>query len=433
MSTDPIDLSTTDGQLLARFAQSGEQWPFEVLVRRHGSLVLGVCRTVLGGAGALHDAEDAAQATFLTLARKCQSLGGYDSIAGWLYRVAWHIAKRTRSARELRSRRECDAATQRGAHLSKVEQQGSADDGPPLLEALHDELNKLPEKYRLPLILHHLEGWTEPEIAELLGCRVGTLSGRLSRGRQMLRERIGRHGKHLAVIGAAALGTALTQQARATMLSAAMQQHLAAPAAGVGAGVSAQAATLSQGALDMLARKLVIAVTAYASSAAVVILSAALIVRATTGSPKPSPAVHGGAVVMANPADPTGDLLPRRAPRAHPSSTRMGGKAIDQMTTSFTGEVGGKVVGPDGQPVPGATIRIFASRSAFDRGEKELLSVTTDDRGTFTLPDIPAGTDLFLDCVTTKPELLSGQLTVGEVVENQRTDLDPVRLHKVQK
>jgi RNA polymerase sigma factor (sigma-70 family) len=194
MSTDPIDLSTTDGQLLARFAQSGEQWPFEVLVRRHGSLVLGVCRTVLGGAGALHDAEDAAQATFLTLARKSQSLGGYDSIAGWLYRVAWHIAKRTRSARELRSRRERDAATQRGAHLSKVEQQGSADDGPPLLEALHDELNKLPEKYRLPLILHHLEGWTEPEIAELLGCRVGTLSGRLSRGRQMLRERIGRHG-----------------------------------------------------------------------------------------------------------------------------------------------------------------------------------------------------------------------------------------------
>src|SRR5690348_11845131 len=106
MSTDPFDLSTTDGQLLARFAQSGEQWPFEVLVRRHGSLVLGVCRTVLGGAGAQHDAEDAAQATFLTLARKSRSLSGYDSIAGWLYRVAWHIAKRTRAARELRSRRE---------------------------------------------------------------------------------------------------------------------------------------------------------------------------------------------------------------------------------------------------------------------------------------------------------------------------------------
>ena len=171
MSTDPLDLSTTDGQLLARFAQSGEQEPFEALVRRHGSLVLGVCRAVLAGGGAQHDAEDAAQATFLTLARKSSSLGGYDSIAGWLYRVAWHIAKRTRSARDLRTRREREAATEHAARLDRVESgSGAQDQTAQLLEALHDELNKLPEKYRLPLILHLVQPLSQcvSEIAELL-------------------------------------------------------------------------------------------------------------------------------------------------------------------------------------------------------------------------------------------------------------------------
>lgn len=431
MSTDPLDLSTTDGQLLARFAQSGEQEPFEALVRRHGSLVLGVCRAVLAGGGAQHDAEDAAQATFLTLARKSSSLGGYDSIAGWLYRVAWHIAKRTRSARDLRTRREREAATEHAARLDRVESgSGAQDQTAQLLEALHDELNKLPEKYRLPLILHHLEGWTEPEIAELLGCRVGTLSGRLSRARQMLRDRIGRHREQLASISAAGVGAALAEQARSSALGAAMQQHLAAAASGAG---STQAATLAQGAMEMLARKLALSITGYVTALAALLMGGLIVFQSIAGNG--SRARHaragGGPVPMTNPADPTGDLLPHPTrPRPLPSTARSGNLAM--VSTELTGEVSGKIVSPDGQPLAGATVKIFASHDAFTRGEKELLSTASDEKGEFAFADVPDGSDLFLECSATKPEPMIGEVTIPIVSDDKPADLGTIRLRKRQ-
>jgi RNA polymerase sigma factor (sigma-70 family) len=426
MTSDPLDLSTTDGQLLARFAQSGEQAPFEAIVRRHGSLVLGVCRAVLAGAGAQHDAEDAAQATFLTLARKSRSLGGYDSIAGWLYRVAWHIAKRTRAARELRTRREREAAAEHAVHHARAAGSGSDlhDDTVELTEALHDELNKLSEKYRLPLILHHLEGWTEPEIAELLGCRVGTLSGRLSRGRQMLRDRIARHRHHLASISTAGIGTALLEQARASALSPAMQHHLLAPA--TAGGVSAQAATLAQGAIDMLWRKVLVAAATYATCAAVLLIGTGLVMHALI-KPQPQLARLGGPMPVTNPADPTGELLPSRARPLAGSGHELA------MSHEFTGEVSGTLLGPDGQPVSGAAVKIFASRDAFERGAKPLVSASSDERGEFVFPDVPAGSDLLLVCTAAQPQPLSGQVTIPTVSDNQPADLGLIRLGARQK
>src|SRR6476659_5768120 len=97
----------TDSDLLAEFARSGSERPFEMLVRRHGALVLSVCRGILRDA---NDAEDAAQAAFLTLARKARSLVGHRTIAGWLHTVAWHISCRARRARTLRQHREREAA-----------------------------------------------------------------------------------------------------------------------------------------------------------------------------------------------------------------------------------------------------------------------------------------------------------------------------------
>src|SRR5688572_11108135 len=101
-------LLPSDGQLLADYRDSGGQRPFELLVRRHAGLVLGVCRGVLREP---HDAEDAAQAAFLTLARKAPSLRGQRTVAGWLHRGAWHVSMRAREARQLRQHRERDAAS----------------------------------------------------------------------------------------------------------------------------------------------------------------------------------------------------------------------------------------------------------------------------------------------------------------------------------
>src|SRR5207248_4889907 len=122
----------------------------------------------------------------LTLAQKARSLSGHPSISGWLHRVAWHIALRARQARHRRQAHEREAAVM----LARESQKRSSEMENPDLVLLNDELDRLPPRYRVPLILHHLQGLSESESAKRLGCAVGTLSGRLSRGRQMLRERI---------------------------------------------------------------------------------------------------------------------------------------------------------------------------------------------------------------------------------------------------
>ena len=170
----------TDSDLLAEFARSGSERPFEMLVRRHGALVLSVCRGILRDA---NDAEDAAQAAFLTLARKARSLVGHRTIAGWLHTVAWHISCRARRARTLRQHREREAA-------AAAFQNARDDSGSPDTSLLHEQLHAMPDKYRLPLILHHFDGWSEVEVAQILGCKLGTISGRLSRGRQILKQRL---------------------------------------------------------------------------------------------------------------------------------------------------------------------------------------------------------------------------------------------------
>src|SRR5688572_26955743 len=132
----------TDSDLLAEFAESGSERPFEVLVRRHGGLVLSVCRGILRDA---NDAEDAAQAAFLTLARKAASLVGHRTIAGWLHTVAWHISCRARRARSLRQQREREAAETNAAIESARGESSHAD-----TSVLHEQLLAMPDKYRLP-------------------------------------------------------------------------------------------------------------------------------------------------------------------------------------------------------------------------------------------------------------------------------------------
>src|SRR6267142_57627 len=144
----------TDGQLLYRFAHRGDQNAFAVLVHRHGPMVLGVCRRILQHD---QDTEDAFQAAFVILARKAATISKQDSVASWLYKVAYRIALRARADKNRRRARERQAPPKFAEHgLSDVIQQE-------LRQVLDEEVQRLPEKYRAPILLCYMQGQTNEE------------------------------------------------------------------------------------------------------------------------------------------------------------------------------------------------------------------------------------------------------------------------------
>ena len=173
------------GQLLERFADSRDEAAFEALVSRHGPMVLGTCRRMLSDP---HDVDDAFQATFLVLARKAGSIRDADRLGPWLHGVARRVATRSRAL----------SARRRSRERPGVEDQ--AIEPPDALEgfehraAIDEELARLPEKYRAPLVLCYLEGLTHDEAAEHLRWPVGTVRSRLAGGRDRLRDRLTRRG-----------------------------------------------------------------------------------------------------------------------------------------------------------------------------------------------------------------------------------------------
>jgi RNA polymerase sigma factor (sigma-70 family) len=237
----------TDGQLLESFLTRREEVAFELLVRRHGPMVLGVCRRVLRNA---HDAEDAFQATFLVLFHKAASLRSRDNLGGWLYGVASHLALKSWATTMKRRAKQ-------GQLRQRFETAALPEDGPNEAQPLLDqELSRLPEKYREAVVLCELQGKTRKEAARLLGIPEGTLSGRLTTARRRLARRLSRRG--LGPSGAP-LAASLPQAAtpacvpagllRSTVLAAAALT--AGPAAAVGA-ISVQVASLTEGVLKAM-------------------------------------------------------------------------------------------------------------------------------------------------------------------------------------
>ncbi len=203
-----------DGQLLDRFVARREEAVFEAIVRRHGPMVWGVCRRVLRDH---HDAEDATQATFLVLARKAASVKDRERLGNWLYGVAYRTARKARSTRAKRRARE--------GQVANLPEPGSTTVRPDeRLDLLDLELSRLPEKYRTPIVLCDLEGRSHREAAEQLGWPIGTVSGRLSRGRTLLARRLSRGGVPLS---AGSLALLLAQESA----SAAVPGELIGPTA----------------------------------------------------------------------------------------------------------------------------------------------------------------------------------------------------------
>jgi RNA polymerase sigma factor (sigma-70 family) len=220
----------SDRQLLEHFVRRRDSGAFEALVRRHGPMVLGVCRRLLRDA---HEAEDAFQATFLLLVRKARSLRQPERLGPWLHGVAYRTAVRAR-ARAARRRAWDDRVEDLPAR--PTEDLLWRD----LRPVLDDAINGLPSKYRLPFVLCYLEGMTNAQAAQHLGCPPGTVATRLARARARLRARLTRQG--VAVGGL--LGLALATRTASAVPPALLAVTVRATATGV---IPAAVTTLMEG------------------------------------------------------------------------------------------------------------------------------------------------------------------------------------------
>jgi RNA polymerase sigma factor (sigma-70 family) len=230
-AASPLEDDVSDARLLARFAGDQDEDAFEELFRRHGSMVLGVCRRVLGNAA---DAEDAFQATWLVLARKAGSLRERGSVSNWLFGVAQRTALCARRAR-----------TRRQVHEAQVPSrlQTNPDSGRELQLVLDEELARLPEKFRAVFVSCDLEGKTRCEAARALGWAEGTVASRLAKARAILARGLARHGLAPAEVPAApALDPPLadaTVQAALNVASGKAARRAGAPPADLAEGVLA--------------------------------------------------------------------------------------------------------------------------------------------------------------------------------------------------
>jgi RNA polymerase sigma factor (sigma-70 family) len=369
------DAEAGDGLLLERFAARQDQAAFTALVRRHGPMVLGVCRRVLGNA---HDAEDAFQATFLILVRKAGSIRSREALGGWLHEVALRVARRARTS-----------ANNRRRHEQKVPDMPRKDflatvvwrDLQPVLD---EEVQGLPDACREAFVLCCLEGKTYEQAADELHCRAGTISRRLAKARELLRTRLARRG---LVLPAGLLATALSQKAApaavpAPLIASTVKAALLSAAGAVAAGaIPAQVVALAEGGLKAMTTsktKMALALlitTGLALAGAAALAQSAPAGGADGGQKKPAVrAAQGGGLKTVAPRP---DGNPPKEPD-DPASSKL--------------VVSGQVLNADGKPVAAASVALVGQFKLGARGgyrrevvKKTLAEGKADREGKFRL------------------------------------------------
>jgi RNA polymerase sigma factor (sigma-70 family) len=237
----------TDGQLLTCFIERQDEAAFAALVKRPSRMVWGGCRRLLPNH---HDAEDAFQAAFLVLVRKATSVRPREMVANWLYGVAYTTAHRARVANARRRAKERQVTDM---PEPQAERPDLWVDLQPLLD---EELSRLPDKYRVVILLCDLEGKTRTEVARQLQVPEGTVAGRLARARAMLARRLGRRG---LVVSGGVLAAVLSEKAVAacvptSVVSGTVKAGAACAGgpAGVSGLVSGKVAALTDGVLKAM-------------------------------------------------------------------------------------------------------------------------------------------------------------------------------------
>jgi RNA polymerase sigma factor (sigma-70 family) len=307
----------TDAQLLARFAdrsEDGADLAFEALVERHGPMVFRVCRGVLRDE---HAAEDAFQATFLVLAKKARSLWVKDSLASWLLGVAHRVASRARSDAARRRRHELRLAEARGPALEMMPDHPR----PEAWAILSEEIARLPETYRAPVVLCYLEAMSYQAAAASLGVTEDTVRGRLARARERLRNSLARRGVEVPAIVAAA-----RPAIPAVVIRPGLAQATARAAVGLSAGGAARFEVISLSAISLCERTCrTMMLTKLKAAAAALVLGV----------------ITAGAIVSAQPpgGGRTEPLQPaRKAPRPpQPVAARGGNMIVDWMPADGKG------------------------------------------------------------------------------------------------
>jgi len=311
--TERQDVS--DRELLRRFATDGDQAAFSSLVHRHGAMVLSICRRALHNA---QDAEDACQATFVVLAKRASRANWQPSIANWLYATARKVAQNARVAAQRRAKRESRSAVPES--VPPLDRMTGRD----LLGVLDEELDRLPPRYREPLVLCYLQGLTRDEAATRLGIPPATVKSQLDRGRKRLGAALTRRGVALGAGLLACVATSRVGAAPARVANAVLAAVRGTPPAAV--------AELSRG----------VAVNGFIKKSAFVLLAAIGVMAVGMGLGSAPPTAAGPPPEKAVPpkaAEKKGDV-------AAPSP------ADDAGSTKY----GGSVLGPDGKPVSGAKV-----------------------------------------------------------------------------
>jgi RNA polymerase sigma factor (sigma-70 family) len=346
---DGSSVGLGDGQLLARYVADRDEAAFEALVARHGPMVLATCRAVLKDE---HDVEDAFQATFLVLARTARSVRAGEALGGWLHRIAYRAAVHAQRDAQRRRRREAEAmamATLKATHTAP-------DPDSEIASIVHEELDRLPDGQRLPVMLCDLEGLTYEQAAGRLRWTEPTLRHRLVKARCRLRERLTRRGVTVGSVGAVSAAGA----------RAAVPAGLArsAVAAAMGGTSTATAAALTAA----IIRSLTMAKLKFAAPgvlAAIAVVSAGAMAVGSWRPDPPTAVLHSQAgAAMERPS--------AAKDRPTPSPAPSPGELI---------EVRGRVVDPQGRTVAGAAVRT----AYLDRDDEPAPETTSGPDGRFTM------------------------------------------------
>jgi RNA polymerase sigma factor (sigma-70 family) len=346
------DGAKSDRDLLRRFVEAHDEGAFDALLQRHGPMVLSVCRRTLPG---WQDVEDAFQATFLTLARKACSIRKPDALGCWLHGVAFRLAQRIRTAARKQPPPRSAPTPATDPSLAAAAQE--------LRQALDEELLRLPEKLRAPLVLCYLEGLVRDQAAQQLGCPLATLKARLERGRTLLRQRLTRRGLSLST----ALAVAALSPAAVSAVPVALRQ-------------AAHAVALRAGVLSPAVARLVSAGLAFGRLKTASVLLGIVLLCAGVGALVHQALNPGRDGLVPWPEPSTADMA--QVPSAPPSTDSPPSDAF-----ALTGQVTDK---ESGRPVAGATVTVrrlvYRNGQGSWLGEERLVEQTqhrTDAEGRY--------------------------------------------------
>ena len=412
----------TDRQLLERYIASGREATgeaaFATLVTRHGPMVLGVCRLLVGDT---HHAEDAFQAVFVVLARKARSIRDPDLLGNWLYGVAIRTARCARQTIARRRRREeCGTMRRSGIGSCDLEAPTAPPADRPMIdreqaEAIHGAVDRLPRSFRLPVVLCYFQGLTLDEAARRLRCPPGTVRSRLARAREKLKISLVRRG---VALPAAILGAVLAPRSATASISpllcdsttrAAIQ--FAARHTAAGGALSVPAAALAREVLSVI----------FFQKLKLTAMTLLLVATVATGAGflTQSLASHGE---------------PKRQPDA--PRPRVAARPEDTTQRPAPGRmfVSGRVLDPQGEPVPNATTMVYAATKQPESGDGGLVEkmkpaaigqARSDDSGRFQVdaPRTSSARHHKMGAVATAPGYGAGWVEVDPDADRPVADI----------